>query len=371
VLRNDEFRWTSLVGPRAIALVWAPIALVTLLHYTTGATHHWLHDIFRRLYYVPIILAAFTFGVRGSLLAAVAASLLYAPHAFTHFLHHDPARGVEKVLEILLYNVIGLVAGLLADFEFRARRRSEKNALDLAAALEEKTEMENLLVRAGRLQAMGEMTAGLAHEIKNPLASIQASAEVVAEDIPPDSPKRAMADILMKELARLQRTLERFLDFARPDAVDSRPVDLCEILHAVHELVGAQARQSDVAMELTTPGQPLRALGEREKIVQVVMNLMLNAMQAAGEGGRVALSCGRTRRGRREYAAITVADNGPGVPEVLREKIFNPFFTTKDKGSGLGLAIASQLVDQHEGFIEITERPGGGASFAVHLPLVE
>lgn len=368
MLRNDSFKWSSLISLRAAWMVWIPVVAVSLLHYSTGASHHGLHDIFRRLYYVPIILAAFAFGTRGALAASIAASLIYAPHAFTHFLEHDPARGAEKVLEILLYNVIAIVSGVLADKEYRERKNQADTVKVLARTIREKEETEQLLVRAGRLQALGELTAGLAHELKNPLASIMGAAETVIDEIKPDSPKQKMADVIMKELRRLQRILDRFLSFARPEDYDRTEISLCDQINNVVSLMAAQARQNSVVIVAEPNACDVRAIGEKEKVVQVLMNLVLNAVQASPKGGTVRIFCTYVTRGDRKYGLLAVQDQGSGVPDQIKEQIFNPFFTTKDEGSGLGLAIAARIVDQHQGFIEVKNRAEGGGRFEVYLP---
>ena len=371
MLRNESFRWKSLVSPKAAMMVWIPIITVSLLHYTTGATHHWPHDVFRRLYYVPIILAAFTFGTRGALAASIVASVIYSPHAFTHFLQHDPGRGTEKILEILLYNIIALVSGILADKEYHERRKQEDTVKILAQTIKEKEEMEQLLVRAGRLQALGELTAGLAHELKNPLASIMGAAETIIDEIKPDSPKQKMADVIMKELNRLNKILERFLTFAKPEEYDFTKISIHEQIHDVSNLMASQARQKNVVIIMEPEDENVIAIGEREKVVQVLMNLVLNAVQASPKGGTVRLTCEYEMRGKKKYGKFKVEDQGPGVPDEIMEQIFNPFFTTKDEGSGLGLAIAARIVDQHQGFIEVKNRPNGGTSFEVYLPAAQ
>ena len=370
MLRTRNLQWKDLASARAVLWVWAPIVLISLLHYSTGATHHWAHDIFRRLYYMPIILAAFAFGTRGALAASVAASLIYSPHAFTHFALHDPAHGTEKMLEIILYNVIALVAGQLADREFHERKKQEATATKLAQTLDEKNEMEAMLIRAGKLQALGELTAGLAHEIKNPLASIQGAAEAVIDEVAPDSPRQKMAAILMKELKRLEGILDRFLSFARTETYDLTQVLLDRQIEHVMELMQSQAGQLNASIRIAPSSQSVSVLGQTEKILQVLMNLVLNALQASPPGGEVSLSCTAVTRNRKSFGCFVVEDQGPGVPEDLKEKIFNPFFTTRDAGSGLGLAIAAKIVDQHQGFIEFANRPEGGARFFVFFPAV-
>ncbi|MBM4398473.1 MAG: sensor histidine kinase, partial [Deltaproteobacteria bacterium] len=160
-------RWY--LSGRAFAALWVPIVAVTAAHYLTGESLHWLHDIWRRLYYLPIILGAFSFGLEGSTWAAALVAVLYAPHAFTTFATIDPAHGIEKTLEMVLYLVVGVVTGVLVDRERRQRARVE-------AAIERMRLMEQEVIRAGRLSALGELTAGLAHEIRNPLGSLKGTA---------------------------------------------------------------------------------------------------------------------------------------------------------------------------------------------------
>ncbi len=362
---------------RAFVALWIPIALVTAAHYLTGERLHWLHDIWRRLYYLPIILGAFSFGLRGALWAAVVIAALYAPHAFTTFATIDPAHGIEKTLEMILYVVVGGVTGALVDRERRARERAERIAADLQAAVDQMRLMEQEVIRAGRLSAMGELTAGLAHEIRNPLGALKGTAQILGDEIAAASPRRGMFDLHLATIDRLEAILERFLSFARPRPLDLAPVDLQEILAEVAGLVGASAGNLGVDVDLRAgPCLPVR--GDREKLAQAVLNLVLNATHAVagnsdrlpdGDRGRVALVAMPTTRSAREFGVIEVSDNGPGVPLDLRERIFNPFFSTRPDGTGLGLSITARIVEEHAGIIEVDDAPGGGARFRILLPL--
>ncbi len=370
MLREKEFTWGQLFAPKIIIMIWVPIVLITVLHYSTGSSHQWAHDVFRRLYYIPIILAAFFLGWRGSVISAIFISLAYIPHAFILFILQDPARGIEKILEIFLYNVIAIVTGVLADGEFHEGRRHEKTAEQLQVTLDEKNEMEKMLIRAGRLEAMGQLTAGLAHEINNPLASIMGAAEVVVEEISPDSPKNKIAKILLKEIKRLRDILDGFLLFAKPEKYDFRKINLCNQAKTVSRFLSSQAAKSKVKI-ITEPSSYIFVLGEPGKIHQVFMNLILNSIQAFTDGGEITLSCSRIEKRKKSYGLFSVKDNGPGIPDKIKERIFDPFYSSKSKGSGLGLAIAATIIDQHKGFIEVSDNPGGGARFDVFLPLAK
>lgn len=355
---GDNWQW--LWSKQAWLYLWIPVLLISIAHYSTGAGHHWVHDIFRRMYYIPIVLGAFAFGLRGALAASVFASLIYSPHAFTQMFEHDPAHTLEKVLEILLYNVVALITGALADQQYRMAKRLEE-------ALEDKEVMAQQLIRSGRLQALGELTAGLAHEIKNPLASLKGSAEIIADEIPDPSPRRRMVDIHMKELDRLNDLLERFLSFARPRAFEIKSINICDIVNKTITLVSSQAGQRQIQIEWSQPDSEMIIHGDGEKISQVIINLILNAIQASPDNGRIEVACSRESQGRRKFACLEIKDNGAGIPLDQQEKIFNPFFTTKESGTGLGLSIASRIVDEHDGFIKVENPAEGGASFKVFL----
>ena len=362
----------KLVSAKAFALVWGPIAAVTAAHYLTGEHLHFLHDIFRRLYYLPIILAAFQFGLPGALSAAVVVVVAYLPHAFTSMATMDPAHGSEKILEMILYMVVGIVTGALVERERRQRERAERIAVDLSAAIEDRRAMEQEVVRAGRLSALGELTAGLAHEIRNPLASLKGTAQILGDEIPETSPRRRMLDLHLREIDRLEAILSRFLAFARPQGLELGDVDLVEVVDDVLLLASAHARRAGVDLDRApVDGPPAVVRGDKEKLVQVVLNLVLNAIQALeGRGrtdGRVTVALERTARSRRSFHGIVVTDNGPGVPEGLRDQIFNPFFSTRADGAGLGLSISARIVEEHSGLIEVGDAAGGGACFRVLL----
>lgn len=360
----------ELLSLKAWGLIWLPILAITTAHFTTSAELVWVHDILRRLYYIPIVLGAFGWGLHGALAASVASSLVYLPHAFqmfVHHFHHDPGGSTEKILEILLFNVIALIAGVLVERERRERRRQEEIARKLSETLDEMKLLDEQLIRAGRLQALGEMTAGLAHEIKNPLASIKGAAEIVADGIPADSPRRRMVDIQRTELERLTGLLERFLSFARPKDFVVSQVDIAALAGDTVAFIAPQAAKKNVKIE--TRLAPLTLSADREKLTQLLLNLLLNAVDASPDGAAVTVTTERRRKGKNDYACITVTDRGAGIAAELRDKVFNPFYTTKPDGTGLGLSIAARIADQHKGFIEVDTAPEGGALFMIYLPV--
>ena len=358
---------------RMVLMAWLPCLVITVLHYRTAAHHGWVHDVLRRLYYLPILFAAFAGGLRGGIALSVFASLIYFPHAFLSLVARDPADALEKGLEILLYNGVAVVAGLLVDRERREREKQERLARELAAALEEQRRIESQLIRAGRLGALGELTAGIAHEIKNPLHAMKGTAEILKDVVPKEAPERRMLDLHLEEIDRLAQTADRFLTFARPAPPDRRATDLSEVVSRVVSLVETQARREGVQVEAQDPpagGLPT-VQGDPDQLTQLLLNVAINGVQAMARQGNgiLAFALSRERRGEKEHAVVRLANTGPPIPEDQLERIFDPFFTTKDGGTGLGLSICARIADQHEGMLSVRNLPGGkGVEFTLAIP---
>lgn len=353
-----------------VAVIAGLLLMVTALHYLTTTQQVGAHDVYRRLYYVPIVLGGVWFALRGGIATSVLASLLYVPHVLFHWQHH-PEMALEQYLEIVLYNVIGCLTGFLAQRERQQKLRYQKTAETLEESyrkLREQAdqiiEIEQQLRRADRLSALGELSAGMAHEIRNPLGSIKGTAEILRDGVSADDPKLEFAEILIKEVDRLNRVLEDFLRFARPAPVEQGRFSPNKIVADVLDLTRQQAMRNQVEVEVALDDDiEIHGLGEQVK--QALLNLVLNALQAMPEGGKINIS---TKILEHEIM-IRVQDNGPGIAREDQERIFNPFVTTRDSGTGLGLAITQRIVHGHEGHIELHSQPGEGASFTIYLPL--
>ena len=330
--------------PATVGLVVLPMLAIASLHYLTPSEHHWVHDLARRLFYVPILLAGTRHGVRGGLAAAVGAIVLYVPHAFSGHMGHDPGSHTEKLFEMVFYVVIGVASGLVME---RERRRQD-----------ELRRKDALLDRAARLESLGQLSAGLAHEIRNPLHAMRGTAEILLDAVLEEGPERRMGQAHIQEIDRLSGVLQRFLEFARDSDVDlSQRVELDGVVRRVAELVRAQAGRDDILVETRTSGGVVR--GDGELLTQVLLALAVNGIQAAPAGGRLCLAA--------EGLTLWVENSGSPVASDVLERVFDPFFTTRDDGTGLGLSIAWKIVDQHGGEIR-AENTTQGVRFVVELP---
>lgn len=339
-----------------LAGVYLAIAAISALHYSTGTHAHQLHDVYRRLYYLPIILAAFLHGLPGGLAAAAIVCLAYFPHAFGH-VTHDPAGGTEKALEMLLYLAVGLVTGGLVSHLKRAQG-------ELQGSLERLRSTERQLLTAARLAAVGRLSAGLAHEIRNPLASIKGSAEILADDFPTDHRKHRMLRVLIGESERLDNVLTRFLAFARPRALERRSFAFGSEVEDVIALLEGRVEQ-DVTIHQDRIGTLPEVWGDREQLRQLLLNLLLNACQAAGSAGSVWVQCSADG----STLHLSIRDSGAGFRADALENAFTPFFTTREQGSGLGLAVSHRIVELHGGSIQVSNDERGGGRVDVVLPL--
>ena len=336
--------------------IWLVVAIgfviaITLAHYVTNLGDIGMHNVYRRLSYIPIVLAAFSHGFRGGFATAVVACLAYMPHAF--FIHHrDPAPTVDKLFEMALYLVIGGMTGWLID-----RRQQTRRALELSLA--ERDELETQLVRAGKMSALGQMAAGLAHEIRNPLASIMGSAEALAAEFDEGHRKHRLGQLLLKEIDRLNRVVTDCLGFARPVPPQRTRQNPAELARNVIALTEREASTREVDVQF--PGPEPEAIDlDPDQITQVMLNLVLNAYQAFDQldATKVGARQVRVRFREREVAAekylgIGIEDNGRGIPASLGEQVFDPYFSTRADGTGLGLSVSNRIVEAHDGFMEV------------------
>jgi len=238
----------------------------------------------------------------------------------------------------------------------------EKTAEDLQTTLDEKTVMEAELVRSARMAAVGRLSAGLAHEIRNPLASIKGSAEVLADDFPADHPKSRMFTILQEETGRLNQVLSRFLTFARSEPGEVASFDLEQECLAVAQLMDHRPESHTVTV--TAAAEVPLAIGNREQVRQVLLNLALNAAAAGGVDGEIKFEIsadgGEIRCG--------VFDSGPGFTDETLANFGIPFFSTKVDGTGLGLATSLRIIEDLGGSLEADPAYTGGGCVLMILP---
>ncbi len=227
-----------------------------------------------------------------------------------------------------------------------------------AAILTDITEIHDLqqeILKMDRLASVGELTSGIAHEIRNPLAGIKTTAQALNEELPVYDHKRAYVDRIIKEIDRLNKLVVNFFDFAKPKTLHMQECDLVKVLDDAVVMVREMASSSQVQVIELYPARPVKALADPDMIQQVLINILINGIQAMDAGGRLEVNLRETS----SQVEMVVSDTGKGIPEHLRSRIFDPFFTTKPKGIGLGLSISYRIMRMHTGNITFSSGEEG------------
>ena len=257
------------------------------------------------------------------------------------------------------------IMGFLLGWVIEGRRRDRQAAAVIRAQMETISAARARLVQSEKLAALGQLSAAIAHEVRNPLAVIRSAAQSLAEELPQtDTAAHRACSFITAEIDRLTVVVTSLLDFVRPLRVEARPLAVRELFAGALLLAGDELGAKGVRVEQRLPPDLPPVQADPELLRQVLIGLLSNAAEAVPRGGEVRLGA-RAADGALE---LEVADSGPGVPPTERARIFEPFVTTRARGTGLGLAIAKQIVEAHGGRITVGERAGGGARFLVRLP---
>lgn len=354
------------------------IALSTLLlNHTGGETA--INSSYYPIYYLPVITAALEFGPIATLLWTALASAAYCSLLISAIVTPPYYVLTSDALTLLAVRVIFLfLAGVLVNRFAVENRRQVQKYQALSATLEETNRQlqraEAEARRAERLAALGQLSAGLAHEIRNPLGVIKGSAEILAQKLHSAQPLTAeLAGYISSEVNRLNGLVARFLDFARPQHLQLRPVQLPQVVDRALEAVEHQLPSARVKVERDYAGNTPELQADPQLCEQIFVNLILNAFQAMADlppsrQAVLRLSVAPESMNGAAGVSVLVEDTGPGVPAEFREQIFNPFFTSKKDGVGLGLAIVAKIVDDHRGSIRLESSSDSGARFRVFLP---
>jgi len=336
-----------------------------LLGFTDGieSSYYWIMVL-------PVITVATSQGLLGTAAAALAPCAVYV--SFVVFLRPDQyiPEGAWRLvlLRAAIFPVVGYLAHELAQASRVAARKHQIAAEQLAEANQSLREAEAAVRRSERLAALGQLSAGLAHEIRNPLSTIKTSAEMLRKSVGADTAvAQEMAGYISSEVDRTNALVTRFLDFARPLVLHREETDLTAIIDRAVDEVEKHTQSAGMTIYKNySPDIPQLRL-DGQLMERVLYNLLLNAVQASPAKGSVTVKT----RALGDTVELAVIDRGAGIDPKHLETIFNPFFTTKSDGVGLGLAIVSKIVDEHGGTIDVESEPGNGSVFRVFLPVSE
>jgi signal transduction histidine kinase len=276
---------------------------------------------------------------------------------------------------IALESLAGILATVITSADQYQRLQDSiyqlrETEMELNARMRAQRLAENRLVQAAKLAAVGEMAAGIAHELNNPLTSVTGFAELVMEDMPDDSPSRPDMDLVIRESRRARDVVRRLLDFARQSESAHAKASLNKVVEDVVTLSRHLIHANGVELSLYLQNDLPWVLMDENQMKQVLLNLVHNALQAMPDGGQMDITTTRAQKIGRDGVVVSVKDNGTGITSEDQTRIFEPFFTTKaDRGgTGLGLSVTYGIVTEHGGEIELTSEPDSGSLFKVWLP---
>jgi len=339
------------------------LILGALQYLAVPSQMHWIYVI-QRLYYIPTVLAGLIMSWRGGLGIALLAGVVFAigtPSIWTV----SRVDVLDQILEICMFCLVGVLSGVLTDRHRKQEAILQRTSDQLRQAHRELEENFERMKRAERIYALAQLSAGLAHEIRTPLASLEGAASLVQRETQSTEQRREFLAIIQKESQRLNRLLTSFLEFAKPRQPDLKMAKIGEVLDSVIVLVRNACDTGRLELRRhIQPGLPMLEC-DPEQLKQVLLNLVTNACQAMPQGGIVLLEAGPNETG----INIDVHDQGGGIDQENLERIFDPFFTTKESGTGLGLSVAHQIVSQHAGTLTIVRNSPQGVTVRVSLPL--
>ena len=254
-------------------------------------------------------------------------------------------------------------------FTRTAIRDAQGQLIGYSSVLKNVTEQKLLdrhLTQMEKLSAIGELAAGLAHEIKNPLAGIKGAIEIIRDSLSPEHAHSQILGEVLSEVSRIDRSVINLLSYSKPRKPDILKVDLVKLIENVISFLKKVADSKDICLHLTVPSEVPHLTGDENELKQLFMNLILNSLEAIQKKGNVWISVKCPFDSR---VSIDVVDDGPGIPPEQLGKIFMPFFTSKKHGTGLGLATCKRIVTNHDGFIQVQSEPAKGTRFTIDLAL--
>jgi len=349
-------------GARVAGIV-VSLLVISVVHYAASSNEAAWHEVFQRAYYLPIVVSALWYGLRGGLRAAALAAVLFLPHVIARW-HGFPSYEFNQLSEAVLFFVFGGLAGILSDRQRRQSEQLRKTAQRLSEVNADLQKSFESLRRAERLSALGRLSAGLAHEIRNPLSVITGGLEIIGRPALDLSQREEFIGRIKKEVLHLNTMLTHFLEFASPRPPQFRLTDARLLMEEICGLISDVVPSRNAKIRCIPPATAWAVSADSNQVKEVILNLVLNASDAMADGGTIELWTGEEEG----CLVIYVKDEGMGVPEEHLQQIFDPFYTTKPEGTGLGLSIAHQIMQQHRGRIEVKRNADRGMTFSLYFP---
>ena len=345
---------------------------IGVLHFVTPGHDMFLHDTWRRLSYFPIAVGALYYGLRGGIIMALLNSLAFIPHLLL-YMGRNPVTYRSELTEVGLYFAAGILVGVVSGKEKQVSAQYRAVSEQLETSLKRVTDdartllsLEDQLRVSQKRAVAGELSSSLAHEIKNPLGAIRGAAEIILDEAPEEGLSRKFAGILIKETERLDKTLAGMLAMATSRESGTQEVErtLSEVVDHVNDTMSIRLKDRQVRLTMSCGDNARGVRVEGEKVSQVLVNLVLNAVAVVGKGGRIDV----TATVSEGVCSVTVSDDGPGIDPNFFPRLFEPFVSGSKEGTGLGLPISRRIAQSLGGSLEARNRDEGGAEFCFSFP---
>jgi two-component system, NtrC family, sensor histidine kinase HydH len=325
-----------------VLLIVVLVGSIAISQYFTEMSERKYHILYQGLFFLPVILAGFWFGLRGGLATSIGISVALIPFAVIHW-NAFSSSDFNNIMEVVLYNAVGAILGILRDRELVQQQR---------------------LREAENLASMGRALSSLAHDMKTPLIAIGGFTLWVKRHIDAHNPCHEKLNIVVKETRRLENMVKDMLDFSKPLELSLSDESIDRLIQESLAIVENVAQERQVRIQSQYLGKIVPVPLDGMRIKQALINLVVNAVQASPEAEAVMVACHQEPR----KIVIDVRDMGSGIAKDRRELIFSPFFTTKKEGTGLGLPIVKKIAEAHDGSLEILDNPDRGVTFRLILP---
>ena len=323
----------------SVAVIAALTILISYLHYSTVVSIHALHGIYAELYYIPVLLGALFFGLRGGIGAFIFVLVLYLPYVFLNLTGTFLS---ERLLALFFIGMFSILTGVFIDRERRYRKQSERDRY---------------------LMGLGQAATMIVHDLKNPLFTIIGFAKRIMEK---KENNDTAVEVIIESAEVMQKIVFDVLDFAKPIVLEVKTQDIRDIVKKSCEACKLKAAENGTSLTLDLPSQSVMAEVDGFRVERALANLINNAIEASGKGQHVRI----TMSIEKTHVLIIIQDNGAGMDRETLENIFIPYYTKKSSGSGLGMPIAKKIIEGHKGKILIDSKPGRGTKVGVYLPKV-
>lgn len=349
---------------RSLLMISISLLIISYLHYSTAPGISQLHAVYRYFYFLPIVYGALQFGYWGGLFTALAATLLFIPHILLRW-DVQTLDAFNDLLVVFIFFGVALITGITIDRLNRVQVEQAQTAAKLALSLDKLQKQGEALRRSERLNSLGTLAGGLAHEIRNPLGIIRACAQLL--ELESDGAAETVT-VIRQETSRIDQLIQELINYAGDDGPKMARTNLCALVEQTCKRLRPIVDAEGILLRVDVPQVAIEATVDAIQIEKALVNLCMNAIQALNGSGTMTITVRRLLEPK-PMIQLEVVDDGPGISPSELSRIFDPFYSTKDRGVGLGLSVVQRIIDDHDGYIQVQSELGEGTKFVMDIPV--